>query len=491
MEKRYNMLSQDKVFDSNIILDYENHEYEQAVHDDSTGMHNCPRASTTIDYVEPSNGLNDNMQSAKTTKKRKDFLLGSINVAGYHPGDNCAISNSGNLAVSITSSKMNGDETQHRSSLTSSLSPSVALCGDLALIKRTENCLQIDNDESKSMQTCHNSTVDSNNENSPKDCLDFECEGGPKFQEKPDEGKPDTEIDCEDGSCFIKKDTEAPIDIDEGIKDNNKVALDVKFMGKDGEIELPNGSIEEREPLNGEGAPDDLSTEDDQNPSVGSNLQFLNTGDSIVVLTQDANNIGLSSNLNNMAVAGDKQIDLGHYEFSAVPTEISNLSASLTENQPTFFQVELYSTCSLQNATCQVPATVISAQQVLTVPQLFSCYWDGCNTHFLSKEDLVAHVTTQHAKPIGPQEYKCLWRGCARDGKIFDARYKMLTHLRSHTGEKPHVCMVEGCHKSFARLDNLKIHTRSHTVNLTLVKNSRRKSDGKKKFVILIELLWL
>ena len=67
---------------------------------------------------------------------------------------------------------------------------------------------------------------------------------------------------------------------------------------------------------------------------------------------------------NSMAVAGDKQIDLGHYEFSAVPTEISNLSASLTENQPTFFQVELYSTCSLQNATCQVPATVISAQQV-------------------------------------------------------------------------------------------------------------------------------
>ncbi len=101
--------------------------------------------------------------------------------------------------------------------------------------------------------------------------------------------------------------------------------------------------------------------------------------------------------------------------------------------------------------------------QVLTVPQLFSCHWEGCNTHFLSKDDLILHVTSQHAKPTQPQQYKCLWSGCSRDGKCFDARYKILTHLRIHTGERPHVCDVEGCQKSFARLDNQKIHMRSHT----------------------------
>lgn len=36
-------------------------------------------------------------------------------------------------------------------------------------------------------------------------------------------------------------------------------------------------------------------------------------------------------------------------------------------------------------------------------------------------------------------------------------------HIKSHSKEKPHVCWVPGCHRAFARRDNLKAHcTKTH-----------------------------
>lgn len=62
---------------------------------------------------------------------------------------------------------------------------------------------------------------------------------------------------------------------------------------------------------------------------------------------------------------------------------------------------------------------------------------------------------------MGSANYYCKWEGCPRTDRGFNARYKMLVHIRTHTKEKPHQC--PDCHKCFSRAENLKIHIRSHT----------------------------
>lgn len=89
------------------------------------------------------------------------------------------------------------------------------------------------------------------------------------------------------------------------------------------------------------------------------------------------------------------------------------------------------------------------------------CRWSKCNQLFELLQDLVDHVNDFHVKPEKDAGYCCHWEGCARHGRGFNARYKMLIHIRTHTNEKPHRCPT--CNKSFSRLENLKIHNRSHT----------------------------
>ena len=43
---------------------------------------------------------------------------------------------------------------------------------------------------------------------------------------------------------------------------------------------------------------------------------------------------------------------------------------------------------------------------------------------------------------VGRNEFVCLWEGCSRNQKPFKAQYQITTHIRSHTGERPHSCKV-------------------------------------------------
>ncbi|XP_015186036.1 PREDICTED: zinc finger protein ZIC 3-like [Polistes dominula] len=89
------------------------------------------------------------------------------------------------------------------------------------------------------------------------------------------------------------------------------------------------------------------------------------------------------------------------------------------------------------------------------------CRWQNCGRWFTSLEQLAGHVARLHATPGARGLFYCGWEGCVRGERGFNARYKMLVHVRTHTNEKPHHCCE--CDKSFSRAENLKIHARSHT----------------------------
>ncbi|XP_064415787.1 zinc finger protein GLIS3-like [Latimeria chalumnae] len=76
------------------------------------------------------------------------------------------------------------------------------------------------------------------------------------------------------------------------------------------------------------------------------------------------------------------------------------------------------------------------------------CRWIDCNAMYDQQDELVRHIEKMHIDQRKGEDFTCFWAGCVRRYKPFNARYKLLIHMRVHSGEKPNKCM-----ETLARLE--------------------------------------
>ncbi|KAJ7332700.1 hypothetical protein JRQ81_014880 [Phrynocephalus forsythii] len=72
-----------------------------------------------------------------------------------------------------------------------------------------------------------------------------------------------------------------------------------------------------------------------------------------------------------------------------------------------------------------------------------ACRWIDCSAAYDQQDELVRHIEKTHIDQRKGEDFTCFWAGCVRRYKPFNARYKLLIHMRVHSGEKPNKCMVQ------------------------------------------------